>query len=77
MDFVTFGVKVTVYDVDFEEEEVYEITGTLEADADAGKISNESPVGEALIGHKAGETVTVTLANGNEFDLLVKQIELA
>lgn len=77
VDFITFGVKVTVYDEDFEEEEVYEITGTLEADADAGKISNESPVGEALIGHKTGEKVTVTLANGNEFELLVKNIELA
>lgn len=77
VDFVTFGVKVTVYDEDFEEEEEYEITGTLEADADEGRISNESPVGDALIGHKAGEKVTVTLANGNEFELLIRKIELA
>ncbi|MBQ8374550.1 MAG: transcription elongation factor GreA [Clostridia bacterium] len=76
-DFITFGVKVTVYDEDFEEHIAYEITGTMEADADAGKISNESPVGEALIGHKTGDTVTVRLANGNEFDLKVEKIELA
>ena len=76
-EFVTFGVKVTVYDVDFEEEEVYEITGTLEADADEGKISNASPMGHALIGSKVGDTVTVTLENGNEFELLVKHIEVA
>ena len=77
VEFVTFGVKVTVYDEDFDEEEVYEITGTLEADADEGRISNESPVGAALIGAKVGQKVTVTLDNGNEFDLLVKKIELA
>lgn len=79
VDFVTFGVKVTVYDEDFEEEEDYEITGTLEADADADvpRISNESPVGAALIGHKTGDKVTVTLANGNEFELLIRNIELA
>ena len=77
MDFVTFGTKVTVYDEDFDEEEVYEITGTLEADADEGKISNESPVGAALIGSKVKDKVTVTLDNGNEFELLVKKIEIA
>ena len=76
-EFVTFGVKVTVYDEDFEEHTAYEITGTMEADADAGKISNESPVGDALIGHKVGDIVTVTLANGNEFELKVEKIELA
>lgn len=76
-EFVTFGVKVTVYDEDFEEHIAYEITGTMEADADAGKISNESPVGDALIGHKVGDVVTVSLANGNEFELKVERIELA
>ena len=77
VDFVTFGVKVTVYDEDFDEEEVYEITGTLEADADNGKISNESPVGLALIGHKKGDTVTIPLPNGKEYELQIKNLELA
>ena len=77
VDFVTFGTKVTVYDEDFDEEEVYEITGTLEADADEGKISNESPVGAALIGSKVTDKVTITLDNGNEFELVVKKIEIA
>ena len=77
VDFVTFGVKVTVYDEDFDEEEVYEITGTLEADADNGKISNESPVGLALIGHKKGDTVTIPLPNGKEYELQIKNLEHA
>ena len=77
VDFVTFGVKVTVYDEDFDEEEVYEITGTLEADADNGKISNESPVGVALIGHKKGDTVTIPLPNGKEYELQIKNLEHA
>ena len=77
VDFITFGVKVTVYDEDFDEEEVYEITGTLEADADNGKISNESPVGLALIGHKKGDTVTIPLPNGKEYELQIKNLELA
>ena len=77
VDFITFGVKVTVYDEDFDEEEVYEITGTLEADADNGKISNESPVGLALIGHKKGDTVTIPLPNGKEYELQIKNLEHA
>ena len=77
VDFVTFGVKVTVYDEDFDEEEVYEITGTLEADVDKGRISNESPVGMSLIGSQVGDNVYIDLGNGRGYELLIKKIELA
>ena len=77
VEFVTFGTKVIAYDEDFDEEVVYEITGTLEADVDEGRISNESPVGMALIGAKAGEKIFVDLGNGRGYELLIKTIELA
>ena len=48
-----------------DEAEEYDITGSTEADIDQGRISDESPVGAALIGHKAGDKVDVTLPNGN------------
>ena len=77
VDFVTFGVRVTVYDDLFDEEEVYEITGSMDANIEENKISNESPMGESLFGHKQGETVTVHLPNGNSYELIIKKVELA
>ena len=77
VDFVTFGVRVTVYDDMFEEEEEYEITGAMGAHIEENKISNESPMGASLFGHKQGETVTVHLPNGNESELVIKKVELA
>lgn len=56
--FVNLGAKVTVQ-VDGERDE-FEIVGTLEANPALGRISNESPVGLALLGHKAGEEVVVS-----------------
>lgn len=56
---VHIASKVTVYDEDLEEQTVYTIMGTTEVDAMNNVISNESPVGKALLGHKKGETVTV------------------
>lgn len=63
-DKVSVGSKVKVYDVEFEEEETYTIVGSTEADPDENKISNESPIGMALIGKKAGETVFVDAPAG-------------
>ena len=57
--FVHLGSKVTVYDLEMEEEETYEITGATEADPFAGKIANDSPVAMAILRHKAGDVVTV------------------
>ena len=56
---VGVGMKVRILDVDMNEEVTYEIVGTTEADINALRISNESPLGNALVGAKVGETVTV------------------
>lgn len=62
-DVVGIGMHVKVKDEDGDEDE-YDITGSTEADPVAGKISDASPVGAALVGHKAGDTVEITLPNG-------------
>jgi HK97 family phage prohead protease len=59
LDVVSIGCSVRLYDVEFEEEVEYQIVGSTEADSLNFKISNESPVGSALIGRKVGETVEV------------------
>ena len=56
---VNIGCVVKLLDVEFDEEIEYKIVGSSEADSLAGKISNESPVGKALIGAKKGSTVKV------------------
>ena len=59
LDVVSIGCSVRLYDEDMEEEVEYQIVGSTEADSLNFKISNESPVGSALIGRKVGETVEV------------------
>ena len=54
---VILGSKVKILDVEFEEECEYRIVGSAEADPAEGLISDESPVGKALLGHKVGDTV--------------------
>ena len=61
---VVVGVKVRVYDEEFDEEEEYYVVGSTEADPTSNKISDESPVGRALMGHKVGDTVTVEAPAG-------------
>ena len=53
------------------------IVGSSEADPKEKKLSNESPVGRALIGHKKGETVSVNLPNGQKRELKITKIEVA
>ncbi len=60
---VSLGSKVTI-SINDQPDEVCEIVGTTEADVFNGKISNESPIGNGLLGKKAGNTVTVTTPNG-------------
>ena len=71
--FVHIGSKVKVYDADLDEEEVYEITGSMEANAMENKISNESPVGAALLKHKVGDVVKIMAPDG-EYKLTIKEI---
>ena len=64
MDVVNLGSKVTVLDVEFDEEMEYTIVGSTEANSLKGKISNESPVGKALLGAKVGDIVNVETQAG-------------
>ena len=61
---INVGCKVRLFDVDFNEEIDYAIVGSTEADPLKGKISNESPVGEALLGSKVGDEVAVDTPSG-------------
>lgn len=63
-DIVRLGQCVTLYDYDFEEEVEYYLVGSTEADPMAGKISNESPVGAAILGKKVNEEVIVETLDG-------------
>jgi transcription elongation factor GreA len=62
-DVVSLGCRVHVVD-DENEEDIFQIVGSKEGDARARKISHESPIGKALMGHKAGDTVTVPTPSG-------------
>lgn len=64
LNIVTVGSIVKVFDFDFDEEVEYVIVGSAEADSFEGKISNESPVGKALLGARVGETVEVQVPDG-------------
>ena len=58
-DTVTLSSIVKVRDVEDDFEETYEIVGSQEANPKDGRIAHDSPVGQGLIGHRAGETVTI------------------
>ena len=71
LDTINIGCTVDVYDKEFEEEIVFQLVGSTEANSLEGKISNESPVGKALIGKKVGDVVAVeTQAGGIEYEVL-------
>ncbi len=72
-DEVRVGVTVTVQEEDFEPE-VFYIVGAKEADTRAGKISNESPIGRALMNHRVGDVVTASTPAG-EIRLKILKIE--
>ena len=61
---VSLGSKVEFVDDESGEGFSYEIVGTTEADVEQGRISNESPIGNALLGHKAGDNVKVQVPSG-------------
>jgi len=72
-DKVHVGSKIKVLDIEFNEEETYQIVGSAEADPRLGKISDDSPVGRALIGHVAGDTVDVEAPGGT---IQIKIVEI-
>ena len=64
-DVVGVGTKVTLQDMQGGDVVQYAIVGSAEADPSAYKLSNESPVGRAIIGHKPGDKVTVAVPQGS------------
>ena len=73
-DIVKTGLKVKLYDVDFEEEDEYKILGKSQSDPDNGVISDQSPLGKALLGRGIGETVHVELPNGSVIEYKILSI---
>ena len=63
-DMVSVGVSVTVYDMDFDEEVEYQIVSSREVDPLENKISDQSPIGRALIGTKVDDVVSVDVPDG-------------
>ena len=74
-DGVNIGCSVRLKDIEFDEEMVYKIVGSTEADVLGNKISNESPVGVALIGSKAGDTIEVETPNGEVVKYEILEIQ--
>ncbi len=72
-DVISVGSTVTISYVDDNEKEEYKIVGSLEADPFNNKISNESPIGAAVIGKKVNDIVTVETPNGS-FDVKIESI---
>lgn len=71
LDKINIGCKVRVYDAEFDEEMEFKIVGSTEANSRQGKISNESPVGKALLGKSVGDVVDVeTLAGVMQYKVL-------
>ena len=70
---ISVGCRVKILDMEYDEELDYKIVGSTEANSLKGKISNESPVGKALLGARIGEVVTVETQAG---DLNYKVLEI-
>jgi transcription elongation factor GreA len=69
---VNIGCKIKVLDKTYNEELEFQIVGSTEANSLKGKISNESPVGRALLGHEIGDVVTIETPAGDEqYEILV------
>ncbi|MGH2762087.1 MAG: transcription elongation factor GreA [Thermoleophilaceae bacterium] len=74
-DMVGVGVTVHVKDQKTEKSTKFKIVGSAEANPGENRLSNESPVGRALLGHKRGETVTVPVPRGPARKLKITKIE--
>jgi transcription elongation factor GreA len=75
-DVVRVGSQVQVLDA-AGKSLTYTIVGSTEADPSANRLSNESPVGKALVGRKKGDAVVVQLPNGKQRELTVTEIKVA
>ena len=75
LDKINIGCRVKILDIEYAEELEYKIVGSTEANSLKGKISNESPVGKALIGHKVGDTVEVETPQAGTIAYKVLEIQ--
>ncbi len=73
-DLVALGRSVVVRENGYDDEEIYTIVGSTETDPSNGRISNESPIGKALIGHTAGDVVRVAAPAG-EIEFRIVRVE--
>ncbi len=71
---VSVGAHVKVYDETFDEELEYDIVGSNEANALIGNISDQSPIGAALIGKRAGDEVEIHVPNGSILKIKVLEV---
>jgi transcription elongation factor GreA len=76
-DVVSIGSTVRLRDVDAKQTVEYFIVGSAEANPSENKLSNESPVGKAIMGHKKGETVEVTTPRGARLKYKILEIKAA
>ncbi len=74
VDVINIGCRVKILDLEYNDELEYKIVGSTEANSLKGKISNESPVGKALIGKRHNDVVDVEI-NGNTFSYQVLEIQ--
>jgi len=72
-DVVSVGTTVTVKYVDDDDEEEYSIVGSMEADPFLNKISNESPIGKAIMNRRVGDVISVESPNGS-YDIKIVKI---
>ena len=73
-DEVSPGCRFKVFDLEFEEEEEYHFVGSQEANPMEGKISDESPFGKAVLGHKVGDVVDVDTPSGETVQFRITEI---
>ena len=72
---VSIGSFVTIRDVEFGDEMTYRIISSVESSNDMSTITDESPVGKALLGHKAGDSVMVTVPSGAKIEYQIVKVE--
>ncbi|CUH93596.1 transcription elongation factor GreA [Herbinix luporum] len=75
VDVINIGCKVRIFDMEYKEELTYKIVGSTEANSLKGRISNESPLGKALLGKKVGEIVDVETTNGEVIQYEILEIQ--
>lgn len=73
-DVVGLGKTVCIYHEKIGKDQTFMIVGTTEANAVKGKMSNESPVGKAIMGHKTGDSVIVKAPAG-DFTIIIKEVK--